>query len=516
MKSRITNFLNNNTEKIIIFTAILLSLLSLLYYYNNGLITSYGDSRAHLNIARRTVDSLTPGLAQLGGVWLPLLHVLMLPTIWNDFMWHSGLSGSIVNMPMYVIAVYYIYKLIFLVTKNKFSGLIGSIILGSNINLLYIQSTPMTEVLFVSTLVAGVYYLTLWAKTRNILHLITSAVFFFLTSFNRYEGWPVLFGAIAVVAIVSFFNKDKKKTEGRLIIFGSIAFLSIFLWLLWQTAIFHNPIYFLNSEFSAKSQTLIAINQGMIPQYKNLSVAIITFYYSLVHINGLIVLITTLTGILMLIIGAILKKNKLSPYLNLPLIILFIPGLFLIFALYNGNIPLSVPEVFANNKPGTYFNIRYALYSLPALAVFSSILLKNKIYKALILIVVLLNAYLLFGQGLNKIATIKDSQYNFLKEVSPTSRWIKENYKKGYILASAATADPIIFGTGLDIKRFITEGNGKYWEESMQNPSKYANFIILTYGDERDMVNKHVDHKELNSNFRLSQSFGVFRIYVKK
>src|SRR4051812_19767499 len=51
--------------------------------FANGWILYYGDAEAHLNIARRVIDSRTPGYEQIGTVWLPLPHVLMLPFVGN-------------------------------------------------------------------------------------------------------------------------------------------------------------------------------------------------------------------------------------------------------------------------------------------------------------------------------------------------------------------------------------------------------------------------------------------------
>ena len=51
-----------------------------LFYYQHGLTLSHYDAKAHLVVARRVVDNLTPGWQQIGAVWLPLPHVLnMLP-----------------------------------------------------------------------------------------------------------------------------------------------------------------------------------------------------------------------------------------------------------------------------------------------------------------------------------------------------------------------------------------------------------------------------------------------------
>jgi hypothetical protein len=70
---------------LISFLLLALSITAFVYFLNSGLSLSYNDARSHLDIGRRVVEGLKPGLAQLGSVWLPLPHILMIPTIWNDF-----------------------------------------------------------------------------------------------------------------------------------------------------------------------------------------------------------------------------------------------------------------------------------------------------------------------------------------------------------------------------------------------------------------------------------------------
>ena len=58
-----------------------LGIFSFLFFYRHGDVLLYGDAVAHINIARRVFDSKTPGLLQLGTVWLPLPHLLIMPFI---------------------------------------------------------------------------------------------------------------------------------------------------------------------------------------------------------------------------------------------------------------------------------------------------------------------------------------------------------------------------------------------------------------------------------------------------
>lgn len=177
---------------ILLNLSVLLSLLSVgsfLYWYLNDLNLSYLDSRAHLNIARRVMDNLKPGATQLGSVWLPLPHILMLPTIWIDFMWQSGLSGAIVSMISYVITSIMIFSFLRKLKIGMLGSIIGVLIFALNLNVLFLQSTSMTELLLICVMTAGVYRLIDWFNSDNLIYLIQSAFFIFLLTLIRYDGW---------------------------------------------------------------------------------------------------------------------------------------------------------------------------------------------------------------------------------------------------------------------------------------------------------------------------------------
>src|SRR5438270_2936846 len=89
-----------------------LSVIAFLHFFRRGEILLYGDAVAHINIARRVFDSRTPGLLQLGTVWLPLPHLLMIPFLLSGSAWRAGLGGSIPSMAAYVFGVVGIFRLV--------------------------------------------------------------------------------------------------------------------------------------------------------------------------------------------------------------------------------------------------------------------------------------------------------------------------------------------------------------------------------------------------------------------
>ena len=56
------------------------------------------DARAHLVVARRIIDSLTPGWQQVGAVWLPLPHLLNMLPVQIDALYRTGASAIAISV----------------------------------------------------------------------------------------------------------------------------------------------------------------------------------------------------------------------------------------------------------------------------------------------------------------------------------------------------------------------------------------------------------------------------------
>ena len=64
-------------ERLLAAVALLAGLAAWIVYLNDGLVLAHYDAKAHLVVARRVIDSLTPGWRQIGAVWLPLPHLIV-------------------------------------------------------------------------------------------------------------------------------------------------------------------------------------------------------------------------------------------------------------------------------------------------------------------------------------------------------------------------------------------------------------------------------------------------------
>src|SRR5581483_1295968 len=114
----------------------------------HGWTLYYGDAQAHLDNARRIVDSRTPGYYQIGTVWLPLPPLLMLPLVWNTCLWHTGLACAIPAACCFVLAGSFLYLSSRRVFQSEAAAWAATLAFALNPNLLYLQATPMTEPMF--------------------------------------------------------------------------------------------------------------------------------------------------------------------------------------------------------------------------------------------------------------------------------------------------------------------------------------------------------------------------------
>src|SRR5882724_8717750 len=89
--------------------AAILSLGAVWFVHQRGYTLYSGDAASHLSIARRVTDSRTPGIDQVGTVWLPLPHLLMIRPAEDDLLWRSGLAGAIPAAACYVLGVAFLF-----------------------------------------------------------------------------------------------------------------------------------------------------------------------------------------------------------------------------------------------------------------------------------------------------------------------------------------------------------------------------------------------------------------------
>jgi len=519
--SKVRKFFDSNSYRIVLAVTIIFGLLSFYYYFSTKQNLLYGDARSHLNISRRVFDNTHPGFAQLGGVWLPLLHILMLPFISNNYFWHSGLAGSIVNFFAFVIAVSYLFKIArLLFPKNLSACYLIPLLYILNPNILYMSTTAMTEVLFVATFTAGVYYLLKWISYEKLEYLIASSFFILATSLNRYEGWAVALASVLTVLLILIFKKGGlKKIEGTTILYSGLALVGMIGWIIWNTIIFHQPFYFLNSIYSSKLQTLAGFavrGTKSVILYHNLPNSIAAYSLAVAHNGGMLITICSVISLLVILyttLYAILFRKLFSKD-NLILGLLISPFLFECYAIYKGNVPLNVPEL-----TGGIFNIRLGLYAVPSAILITVIGIRRIAFKPalFIFLILLLQTFLFYPTFTQPIALTSGKEG--IHDKIETANWIRQHYTGGRILASSAVSDPLLFDSGLNLKEFITDGSQALFLSSLIFPSKHVEYIVFSnqpVDKKRDLVYiTFSKHKNRLDKYRVIYKNAAFTIFQK-
>jgi len=142
------------------------SMAAIIWSWRHDAMLNYGDAVAHLHIARRVFDSRTPRFSQLGSVWLPLPHILLIPFVQDYQWWATGLAGVIPSALAYITACAGLYRLARHFVSRSASAL-ALAFFALNPNLLYLQTTAMTEPLFLCEMIWIVVFLVEWRDTFN-------------------------------------------------------------------------------------------------------------------------------------------------------------------------------------------------------------------------------------------------------------------------------------------------------------------------------------------------------------
>src|SRR3989344_3028181 len=435
-------FISGKMVFILTFCLGFVSIAYYIHYLNNGLGLSYNDARSHLDIGRRVVEGLKPGLAQLGSVWLPLPHLLIVASAWNDFMWHSGLSGAIISMISFVTTGLLIYKFLEKIGVHIVGRLIGVLVFVANLNVLYLQSTAMTELLLLATMTAGVYYLVVWALSNNILDLIKSSFWIMLSTLVRYDGWFFFLFATILIAIKTIKERGYKVTEGLVILFCTLAGFGIVLWFFWNLIIFKDPLYFAFGPFSARAQQSQLESAGILSTKGNLIFSLKIYLYALLYNS------TVFTAFLGLCGGILFFVNKkIKGTVRLMSVALITPFIFNVMALYFGHSVLFIQGLTGT----TWFNARYGIMLMPSIAIFIGFLV-DRIHNLRPTLLGLLVFVTFFAFVSGDAVTIDDARVgSSQKNVSEVAGYLHDQAlnEKGFILISAASHDAIIFSSGL-------------------------------------------------------------------
>jgi putative flippase GtrA len=453
-----------------------------------GAVLLYRDSISHMEIARRVLDSTSPGLAQLGAVWLPLPHLVMLPLIWDDTLYYNGFAGSLPSMIAFVAMTVLMYLIVYELTGRKSAGIVAAAMLASNVNMLYMQSTPMTEALLYCLILAMIFCVQRWATTGRYQYLVWGAVASLLATLTRYESWPILACLVLVVALIARQRAvsmtprlRRAKVLDNLIVYVVIGGLGIGAWILWNWAILGNPLYFQNGQFGKPTLWVSATD----PVVGNWWISLKTYWYATVNTETLPLLAIAIIGLAVFLL--IEWRTKQSAVRSLPVLCLLIIFPFFVICLYRGQRPMEVSQI-----EHTSYNVRFGLMMLMPTAIFTGYLPAaiGKFIRfkpvvilasgALVALIVLFNWSLVSSHN---VATYNEPSL-FLKSArgidqEKAAAFFVHSYTGGRVLMESYGNEAVAFV--VPSNQLVYEGSYRQWLPALRNPAGNGiRFIIMS------------------------------------
>ena len=325
--------------------------------FERGYTLYFGDAEAHLNIARRVLDSRTPGPYQIGTVWLPLPHAVLIPFVLRDSWWRSGLAGVVPSVVCFVLAGAFLFAAARRIFRSLGAALATALLFALNPNILYLQATPMTELLFVASL-AAMLWATVWFRdTQSLVAILVAAAASNAASLTRYEGWFLIPFVCAYLLFVV-------KRPGYAVLFGVLAALGPLAWLAHNRYYYSNALEFFNGPYSAGAIYQRQLAQGM-ERYPGDHewLAAARYYFT----AGRLV-----AGIPLMLAGAVGALWMLARRNWWPLALLSLPAAFYIWSIHSSSTPIFVPTL----PPFSWYNTRYAIAVVPLAALAAGALVK--------------------------------------------------------------------------------------------------------------------------------------------
>lgn len=498
-----------------------LSYFAFLLYYQGGLNLIYADAISRLDIARKVIDNITPGLPQVGNVWLPLPQLLMVPFIWNDYMWHTGMAGYFMSGISFIVTGIYIYRSAKILTDSALASFFSVLIFALNINILYLQTTAMSESVFLASLAATIFYFLQWFRNKHETSIMKAALALSAMTLIRYEGLAILIPSVFLVFFYSFIShktKRLKTAEGNTILFTTLAVLGFVLWTLYLAVIFKNPLYW--KDYYATPQATGGV-QAAFTQAKPFTAAVWQYFTSFTWMSGVVPTAFLLIAIVIML-GVCWRRKSWDFLVMLMPVSIF---LFMVLTLQR-NTPIVQPDLNLKNilsgttSNETGFNIRYGLLLLPWVAIMCSYLLiwRNKFIKVILFVLLVgifglqLYTYVVPAYTLIYKIPARITPKPFAKSVD----FLQQNYDGGKILISAGSQEDQMFAMGFPYSTYIHEGTGKYWKESLNNPSRYAKWVVIDYGHSSDNLAKFMNREDiLDREYKVVYEENQLKIFKK-
>jgi 4-amino-4-deoxy-L-arabinose transferase-like glycosyltransferase len=520
---------------VVLAAAFLASATAVWWSWSHAAFLLYGDAEAHIHIARRLFDSHRPGITQLGSVWLPLPHLLLVPFLLVDSLWRSGIGPAIPSAACYLLSCLGLYRLL----RNWVSQPAASIALtlfAANPNLLYMQTTAMTEPLFLCELIWSVLLLVEWYRDLDVeegrsgrllwavIAVLAAAVY------TRYDGWILAF--LAWVAMAACMARRGRLLRPNFILASVVLLLAPVGWMTYNAVVFGDWLDFMRGPYSARAIELRTSSSAVDPHpgWHNLWVSLVYFAkaaemdVAALGWGELVFFAAAIgTGLAWFRLGNG-RSNSSNPSVGRAYpqnsvgwvwtLLLWLPLPFYAYSVAYGSVPIFLPVW----KPFSWYNTRYGMEMLPAFAFFlafavdaglAGTLAHKPKYRRITIVV------LFFLLAANVVEMLREKPLTYVEAKKNTAARGYYNVTLADVLRKLHTLDPagvalmntstypsVVPNAGLTYRQTINESDKEFYWAALGAPSAHASIILAFAGDDIDKaVKAHPEHLRVFQSF---------------
>lgn len=486
----------------VVASSVAASVLAAQWSWRNHAMLNYGDAVAHLHIARRVIDSHRPGLSQLGSVWLPLPHLLMIPFVAVYAWWANGVAGLIPSALAYIAGCAGIYRL-GRHWLRPLAAIVALLFFALNPNLLYLQTTAMTEPLFLCEMIWLAVWLVEWRAALNndppraARRLILIAMVLIAAVFTRYDGWILALLAWTSIGVVQLRTSTLRSRTFWICSAAVVA--APLVWFLYNAVVFGDWLDFARGPYSAAAIELRTATAGSGPPHPgwhNPWVSLL-FFVKCAQMDAapeswgrtLFCLSLLGTG------WAWLTSRRRAFQWTL---FLWLPVPFYAYSISFGSVPIFLPVWW----PHSWYNTRYGMEMLPAFALGLAFAAQFAIAAArefksrsvpfaaaaLYVIVLLDQRAVLRDHPLTYVEGVKNIQSRraFELEIPPVLRSLLETRPGGEVLMETSVYPNLVAFTGIPLRRTINESDREFYSEALADPAAHAAIVLAFDGDQID------------------------------
>jgi hypothetical protein len=483
------------------------SIAAILWSWQHGALLNYGDAVAHLHIARRVFDARLPRLTELGSVWLPLPHILMLPFVQVYSWWANGIAGLIPSALAYLAACAGVYRLARRWLPPTPSAL-ALAFFALNPNLLYLQTTAMTEPLFVCEMVWVAVWLVEWRSALNEdlkkacrTQCLIAAVLI-CAIFTRYDGWVMALVAWTCIGLA--LARRRRLHSASFWLASALLVAAPLAWFVYNSIGFGDWLYFARGPYSAKAielRTMSHWDGPPHPGWHNPWVSLL-FFVKVSEMDaaaaawGNVLLALSLLGTVWAWLTVRQKAFQWA-------LLLWLPVPFYAYSVAYGSVPIFMPVWW----PHSWYNTRYGMEMLPAFALglgFAAQFALSAVDQfkpraidprwvrfaaGALFVLVALNAIqmvrehpLTYVEGIKNIEARRPLE----EQIPPVLRAQIANHPGCVILMDTSTFPNLVAFTGIPLRQTINESDLQIYSDALAAPAAHADLVLAFDGDEID------------------------------